>query len=473
MKKLTLFLLLCSWQSVWAQAFKSAELKESTSITRDKTDVQAGLSLKWDFLDLRGFVSLKEQDQICTLEDKKWGASLNLFEDSFPVTIKAGNLSTSRSLSRLRSPAPSLTCSPFASAAVISPGTGTSLPSLSGSVQPLSAGISLSTDILKTELFYTEDNSWAFCADSSLKITGRTSVRTAVTAGRFFLVNNTSALKKANASFTGDWYYCGLFESYFRAPCFRLTYQQAFYQSPYSAINKECSPVNTSVRISQSLYLKNLLISASYFCIPFSRNQPQAAPLISSSAAVCRTVEQLELNPQLIFLTGKNLSDSVCLGIHAAETWKVTSTKNPVSLNTAKIRSAVRYDSEFFSTTLDFTAANILLSGTPPDSSSTPEKYFLLKFNNTIRNDLFRLDSDLGYKYIPPKTDSSSIKKEYTVSTSVNAALIKALTLSFSGSIIRTGSRKTTGDFSVSGTIRLSSQKVRTYAKITFNSKFD
>ena len=138
--------------------FNFLEYKLSANFTlpqgdSDKEKTVAGnTGLKASFrdADLRGYVTLPKtkfseiedansaSEKFELLDDFRYGAGIFLFKKSLPLTLKIGQNSFSKSVSKMRNPSPSTTANPLTKSFAFSTGIGASLPTLSSSVQPLS-----------------------------------------------------------------------------------------------------------------------------------------------------------------------------------------------------------------------------------------------------------------------------------------------------------------------------------------------
>mgnify|MGYP007101911381 CR=1 FL=1 len=466
--------------------FNFAEFKYSSSFTlplesseKEKAvSGSTGLKLSFRDLDLRGYVTLPKTafseiqgtqnltEKYDLLNEPRYGAGVFLFKKSFPLTVKVGHNTYSKSMSKLKNPSPSTTANPLTKSFSFSTGLGSSLPTLTSSVQPLSLSLNFSVPESKALVplcadFAINDEKTATASVSSKIPFSRFSyIQTAFSAGRFYLENTSTVLKKNYADFSGDWFYCALGEFSFHSPLVKLNAYAGFHQSPYDSDS-------FWLKFDGRTAFKMFLLDFSYFMIPTSKNSPKVAPLIGGSSSICRIVEQASVNPQLLFLLNDKNSSSIRLGFSALENWKVTATNTPVQLNTLKLRSAASYEASFLTFRFDWTAANILLAGEPPTQSSTPEKYHSFGVSSSLSGKSTKTSLSASYAYYPPLTDTSA-KKE-TVSADVKFALPKKNLTAKSGvdMVFKNGERYSSS-FDTSVNYCIKKKYLRTNFKIEF-----
>ncbi len=399
-----------------APLFNYAEYKFASTLTvpkdsdEEKTfSANTGLKLSFRDAELRGYTSNQNGD----FEDLRWGAGVFLFRNTVPVTMKVGHNTYSKSVSKMKNPSPPVTANPLVKSFAFSTGTGASLTTLSGSTQPLSYSLWAKTAEkffpvqFALEGFFNDENEGAASFSAKYSLSRSVFVQSAFSGGRFYIENNSTILKKNNVGFNADYFYSALGEFCFHTPLLKLNLYAGIQESPY-----EVNPF--WFRLDGRTSLSFLMLNFSYFAIPTTKDSPKAAPLIGGSSSICRIVEQASVNPQLLFLFDDKNSSSVRLGFSALENWKVTATNTPVQLNTAKLRAGIAFESRFFTTRLDWTRANILLSGTPPTKSSTPEEYQSFGFSSSFTGKVAKISLSASYANYPPVTESSSLKEIYS-----------------------------------------------------------
>lgn len=398
-------------------------LPEENSVKENTLSAKSGLKLSFKNADFRAFASLSETSfsslqnyrslKDVELKNKSAGAGLFLFRDFLPVSLKAGHLTFSKSLAKLMNPSPSTTVNPLTKSFAFSTGLSPSLPGLSSSNKKLS--FSLETKISPaffnlqtyTGCFTNEDKEGGFYFSEKYRISRSLFIQGAVTAGNFYIENNSKILKKNNADFSPDYFYSALGEVCFHSPLLKLNLYSGIQESPYKT-----NPLWIKSDIRSSF--KNLLLNASYFSILTSRTSPKAVPLIGASSAVCRTIEQAVINPQIMILFHDRSSSSLRLGFSALENAKVTATNRPILLNTAKYRAGAEYENKFFDIRLDWTHANILLKGNPPTKASKPEEYISYSLTSSYSGTFAKTAFSASYTLTVPKTKKDSEKEKYS-----------------------------------------------------------
>lgn len=363
-------------------------------------------------LDFRSYISFKKKEDFSDWSGWKeaagkprLGAGYFWSQENFSASFKAGQNSYSKSVSKMKNPSPSSAINPLAKSFSFSTGAGSSLPSLSGSNQPVSYSISLNSRKNQPlqfgfEGFYNEEND-GFCSVSAKSVFSRSVfAQAAFSAGRFYIENNSSILKKNNIAFEPGFFYSGLAEFCFHSPLLKLNLYSGLQESPYD--------VNPFwFKIDGRTSFGALMLNFSYFAIPTTKDSPRAAPLIGASSSICRTVEQASVNPQILILFDDKASSSIRIGVSALESWKVTSTNTPVQLNTAKIRAALGYENRFFNLHFDWTLANLLLDGLPPLKSAWPEEYQTFGLSSSFTGTFVKLSVSGSYSdyFLTPGND--------------------------------------------------------------------
>ena len=422
--KIFIFLILFPCTFLSAVPFNFAEYKFSSSFTDEKVSAYTGLRLNFPHLDLRSYVTLPAteysvisdasslQEYHALLNDLRWGAGVN----AGGFTVKGGMNVYSASLSKLKNPSPSTSAYPLTKSSGITTGLKASLPALTSSVQDLSLyaawTASSGNTFLSSEAAFFETGNLAANLTALTDFSKYVSLKNSITVASFEISNTSYALRQAGASFTDRQCTAVLFESFFRTPPLRIALQEGIYQSPYGG--RGCTPVNMWIKASPSIYYGNFLINFSFFILPFSDRQPAAAPLTGLSSNICRTLEQYSVNPQFIISLDRKGTQSIRLGLHAIETFRTTATKTPVTLRTAKIRAGATYSSKVFDSVIDYYLSDILLEGTPPNKSSTPEKTHSFTLTSTLKTSLLKTELKLNYKNCPPVTSGSVLKESFS-----------------------------------------------------------
>lgn len=446
--------------------FNFAEFKAAAAFTVPSGESEkekavsgnTGLRLSFRDADFRGYVTLPKtefekideaedfSEKLDLLDEPRLGAGIYLFKKTFPTAIKIGHNSYSKSLARMKNPAPSVTANPLSKSFAFSAGFGSALPTLTSSRQPLSYSICAGTDEkifpvqFGAEGFFNEDSEYGG-SFSAKKALGRSSfVQAVLSGGRLYIEENLKILKKNNADFEADFFNVWLAEFCLHSPFLKLNFHSGVHENPY-----EVNPF--WFKIDGRTSFRTLLLNFSYFAIPTTKDSPKAAPLIGSNG-ICRTVEQASLNPQILFLFDDKNASSLRLGFSALENWKVTATNTPVQLNTAKFRAAAGFESRFFDLRFDWTHANILLEGEPPTSSARPEEYYSYAASSGAAGRFAKISLSGSYTNYPPLTEKAAVKEVYSADLKIAVPQVN-LTAQAGLDLTYKDKCRTAGEFSV------------------------
>lgn len=435
-----------------------------------KIDARSYITLPKTQLD--AFAETESAEDIFSLfDDVRYGVGLSLFDKTVPVQVKAGKLSYSKSISRLKNPAPSALSNPLKKSFAFSTGVGASLPTLTSSSQPKSVALCVSSPDgrlfvpLRAEAFVTEEKNCAMSVSASRSFGKFLSVQTALTATRFFVENNASILKKNNAGFDGDFMFAGLWETNLKSPFFKANLFCALHQSPYENMG-------AWFRIDGRAAYKSAMLDFSFFSLPTKDSSPSVAPLICIDSSVLRTLWSASINPQyLIFLTGKNAA-SLRFGLSAFEAMKICATKGAELFCVGKFRFGMEYEASQVDLKFDFTAANLIFSGNPPTKSSTPEKYFSVSFDGNLAFPLFCTAFRAGAKYYPPYDSESKDKKSITFNMSFVPKKLSPFTFSGGFDMVFKEQEKASANFDSGVCVKTKSKFVNSSVKCTLSVPF-
>ena len=457
-----IFVLLVAQKILSSPRLDSVEIKFSSALTipapssEKEKSLSAGGGIKLcasdlffvNRLDARGYFALPKTPfsglvDMGGIDGKKvrYGLGVSLFEPTIPVQVKAGHISYSKSISKLRNPAPSAVANPLKKSFAFSTGVGASLPTLSSSVQPLSVALCLSLPKgrfalpLRAESFFTEERNFAVSVGGAHSFGSFLSIRTALTGARFFVENTSSLLKKTGAECDGSFLCAFLWEANVSTPIFKTNLAVALHQSPYER-------VGAWLKVDGRAAYKSVLLDFSFFALPTAENFPDVAPLIGIDSAVVRTLQSALLNPQFVlFLPGKSAATLRC-GLSVHESVRVVASKNAEQLLVGKSRAGLEYESPALTVTCDVTAANVLLAGSPPNKSTTPELYYGLSVGANFVCGICRAACSVGLKYVPPFDSSSKDKKSLSFDVSAVPKKWSFVTLqSAFGLVFRDGDR--------------------------------
>lgn len=461
--------------------FNFAEFKLKSQLTKSTEDknflsADAGIRLKFSEADFRAFTSLpkteisqikskgfiSEKEEL--LDECRFGGGIFLFRESFPVSIKIGQNTYSKSVSKLKNPSPSVTANPLAKSFSFPVGTGAALPTFYSGKQPISYSLSAKSAskelpfLFGAEGFFTEEKNGAASVYAKINPARNIFVQAAFSGGNFFIDGSSKILKKNNSDFEADFFKVFLAELNFQSPLLKLNFHSGIQESPYD--------VNPFwFRLDGRTSFRSLLLNFSYFAIPTTKDSPKAAPLIGGSGQVCRTFEQAGINPQILFLFDDKNASSVRLGFSALENWKVTATNKPVQLNTMKLRSALGYESKVFDLRFDWTHANILLEGEPPTKSSKPDEYTSCSLSSKLHTKQGSISLSGSYTNYPQKSEKSAIKEIY--SADLKFSLAKPGILTTAGMEITTKDKiRTAGEIKAGLTYSARSKYLRSSIKV-------
>lgn len=481
--------------------FKYLNLSSSTAFTLPASSSEkekavsaaAGAQLVLDGLEIRAYGSLPKTNiseiQACEsfsqrfelLDSFRYGGAISLYSDSAPLVFKFGMNSFSRSISRLKNPVPAATANPLKKSFSFSPGIGISLPTLNSSEKPKSAAVSLNLPFSKNfemdfQSFLSEDNSAGISAQGKIRFSKIAAMELSSTFGHFYIENNSSILQKNYCSFDADWFYAGCFEALLKTPLFKTNFYAGIHENPLK--NNEYENFygfNAWIKSENRFAFKNFLFDFSYFAIPTSKNSPAAAPLISGSSSICRTLEQWTFNPQFLLpFNDKNVS-SLRFGASAVTSWKITSSSLAEEYETLKFSSGILFENRFVSVKGEYALSNLIFGDEPSSKSSIPEKYHEGKISFSSHNKLFSLSAAADCKFYFEDFKCGffdSVKKQkYSFSLAVspkNKIIASSSTLSLN----RENGKNSDGTFSSSCAVKFRSKKVKTLCKIGISVPF-
>lgn len=157
----------------------------------------------------------------------------------FPLTVKAGTLSPGGSFSRLASPSPSFSASPFAKSFSTKTSVVSSLPSSGGEEKEfaLAADIRFPEKIRRfagsgASFFYRQDGIFAASADMRINLPRMMSAAVSFTGGCFFLENNSSSWFSEIAFFKPAKYSAFALQALFSAPNITSLFTANLYDQP-------------------------------------------------------------------------------------------------------------------------------------------------------------------------------------------------------------------------------------------------
>lgn len=436
----------------------------------------AGIVLDSSLVNLRSFIKIpkseisslssafKKKDFSTIFDSPRYGAGIFLLKDTIPVTIKAGNISYSRAVSRLKNPVPSLPSTPLSKGFYLSSGIGSSLPTLTSTEERLSlfceADLSKQNIPITMQTAYIDDKTVLSSVGVKIKFSRYTKFQSHLSGGRFYLENKSSYLSKNSCSFEDEWRHALSWESSFISPFLKLNVLAGIHQSPW---NNNSLWINSKLRTGAGPFL----VDFGWFAIPTEKDSPLAAPLISANSSVIKTVEQAYVNPQLIMLARPNLS--LRLGITASETWKITGSSSVASINVGKASCGILAETKSSSLKTVLTAANILLSGTPPSKSYRPDKYYALSASSTHNTRIVRGTLSMSARHYPPESSEDKLKQTISVNAKAGFGKMRRLSLSAGFDTVLKNREKDSAKCSLSASWKIKRKHVSSSVKISLD----
>jgi len=250
---------------------------------------------------------------------------------SFPITIKAGNLSTGGSLSKLNSPLLSSSSSPFSTGISNVSGITASLPGYTSFTKPVSTffqgawsgkknGIS---GIAVNCLYCPNEQQLAFSSiiNSSL-LNKKLKTSASITSGFFSYDESTSSSWFTQTPlYPQGNHFCSLYQLSIQYLNFYTGYTAGVYQTPF---NTWSSLFRTDNKLSTSRFIFN-------FSGVYNPNYNKDG-VITSSAKTLYSCLQLKNGLQYKFTTGKHFPVFVKSGFQSFLNLKLIETQHPVKL---------------------------------------------------------------------------------------------------------------------------------------------
>ncbi|WP_315328466.1 hypothetical protein [Treponema socranskii] len=209
----------------------------------------------------------------------------------FPLTVKAGTLSPGGSFSRLVSPAPSFSASPFAKSFSTKTGVASSLPSSGGEEKEfaLAADIRFPEKIRRfagsgASFFYRQDGIFAASADMRINLPLMMSAAVSFTGGSFFLKNNASSWFSEIAFFKPAKYSAFALQALFSTPNLTSLFTVNLYDQP-----------SGKPRLT---YRSENAISFGGFTLLASAFASDGRGIITPNGAALNTLRQFRIAPQ-------------------------------------------------------------------------------------------------------------------------------------------------------------------------------
>ncbi|MDE5614008.1 MAG: hypothetical protein K2I74_05070, partial [Treponemataceae bacterium] len=412
-------------------------------------------------------------DAFALCNDVRFGAGGTL-ATSFPVAVKAGALTFSRSVSRLKNPTPSAIANPLKKSFGFSAGIGSSLPTLTSAVKPLAVSASLSVPKkrwgipLEAQFAVAKDDMACAAFSFSVCPAKYISVQSAFTAGRFLarasnttqkLLANTAAFFDETQLFAASW------ESAFRSPFLKANLSVGFHQTPFAA---GFSPCAVWIKATARTTFRAVLLDLSFFSIPTISATPRTVPLVGASATICRTISQFGINPQVQFDLPR--AATIRLGVHALAEQKILSTRAAELYGTLKWSAGIAYESRPFTAKMTAGATNIIIDGSALTASTTPDKYYSADVSTVLVLEKIRATCSFGYDRYPPAAKTGNTKDIFSLNATASPGLARMLTLTGGYTVTYKNSEKASSSVSASATLKCKTTWTRISLKCAVES---
>ncbi|WP_277055526.1 hypothetical protein [Treponema socranskii] len=222
----------------------------------------------------------------------QYGAALSFNRTlPFPLTVKAGTLSPGGSFSRLASPSPSFSASPFAKSFSTKTGVASSLPSSGGEEKEfaIAADIRFPEKIRRfagsgASFFYRQDGIFAASADMRINLPLMMNAAVSFTGGCFFLENNASSWFSEIAFFKPAKYSAFALQALFSAPNLTSLFTVNLYDQPSGK--------------PSLIYRSENAISFGGFTLLVSAFASDGRGIITPNGAALNTLRQFRIAPQ-------------------------------------------------------------------------------------------------------------------------------------------------------------------------------
>ncbi len=469
--------------------FKYVEVKESTSLTipvdsekENSYGGSAGLRLAfgkalWN-LDARTYLTLPKTkgsafsalsspaDFFALMDDLRYGGGI-VSETWLPITLKAGMLSFSKSVSRLENPAPSSSVNPLAKSFGFSAGIGANLPTLASAVKPLALYASVNAPqkaplSVQAQCAFTDEKRLYASLSCTLPLGKIFSFHSVLTGGRMCVENKNAYLRDTNADFGRHWLYGAVWESAFRSPWLKLNLFAGLQETPFS---EDFSHWAVWIKAAARSSYRNFLLDVSYFFIPTLSASPKASPLVGGSSSVCRTIRQFGLNPQLQLELHNAYAATLRLGLHALFEKKILNTLQAEQYSTLKLAAGFAYESKPFTTKVTAGVSNAILDGRFLTDSTRPEKYYSADISSSLLLESIRASLSLGYDRYPKSSKTGNTKDSFSLTVSASPGKKRTVTMTGGAAISYKNGEKASSSADASVTVTLKSTFVRTVLK--------
>ena len=355
--------------------FKRLDLSASSSFRFDAADFDkasartaGGMRVLFRDADVRLYEAVSDialpHFKSASVHSPQYGAALSFSRAlRFPLTLKAGTLSAGGSLSRLASPSPPFSASPFATPFSTKTGLAFSLPSSGTGGKPLA--VAADCRIPNTaptftgsgaSFFYREDGTLAASADIRIALPRMMSTGISFTGTSFFLENDAISWFSEIAFFKPARYSAFALQSFFSAPNITSLFTAGFYNQPSGKLR-------STYRSENAFAFGNCTLFASVFAA-------DGRGIITPSSEVLHTLRQFRISPQYTHRFSSPRLPSLTVGAAGV----IRQTYAPMrggEQTDVKCGGGARYADKYLSASLAFEASGIEFSNAQkPDADA-------------------------------------------------------------------------------------------------------
>lgn len=269
---------------------------DAADFTQASADTACGIRALFRDADLRFYEGVSDialpNFSRASVRLPQYGAALSFNRTlRFPLTLKAGTLSSGGSFSQLVSPAPSFSASPFGKSFPTKTGLPSSLPSSPTGSKPLAfaADCRIPDTVPRfagsgASFFYRADGTLAASADLRIGLPLMMSAGISFTGVSFFLENNSSSWFSEIAFFKPARYFAYTVQALFSAPNFTSLFTAGFYNQPSGKLR--CT------------YRSESVFTAGGFTLLASAFASDGRGIITPNGSALHTLRQFRITPQ-------------------------------------------------------------------------------------------------------------------------------------------------------------------------------
>lgn len=355
--------------------FKRLDLSASSSLRFDAADsdkasarTAGGIRALFRDADVRLYEAVSDialpYFKSASVHSPQYGAALSFARVlRFPLTLKAGTLSAGGSFSRLASPAPSFSASPFATSFSTKTGLAFSLPSSGTGGKPLA--VAADCRIPNTarlfagsgaSFFYREDGSLAASADIRIALPHMMSAGISFTGSSFFLENDASSWFSEIAFFKPARYSAFALQTFFSSPNITSLFTAGFYNQPSGKLRR-------TYRSENAFAFGNCTLFVSAFAA-------DGRGIMTPNGEVLHTLYQFRISPQYTHRFSSPRLPSLSVGAAGVmrQTYEPARSGEQTEV---KCGGGVRYADKYLSASLAFEASGIEFSNAQKPDADT------------------------------------------------------------------------------------------------------